>query len=67
LIITVGPPWFISSVLDCIGWLQPDAAPEPQGCREFSMYGPAVIWTDEPNAPSRNIVISAASAGQHCP
>ena len=64
LLIQVGPPWKINpDGKDCTSanW---------SGCL-FLPGGTAIavlnIWTDDPNAPARNIVMSAAAPGQMCP
>jgi hypothetical protein len=64
--VTVGPPWYIADGYTC-AWFLPEATLPPMGCVKHPGYAGFTIWTDDPNAPSRNIVISAASPGQSCP
>ena len=63
MIVTVSPPWHIG--LAGTGFCPGSSA---DYCKVFGAMSPdIVIWTTDPNAPSRNVIVSAAMAGQTCP
>jgi hypothetical protein len=65
LIVRVGPPWFISQADNC-AFFYPEASLPPTGCAEFSAIGSITVFTTDPHAPARNIMISSG-VGDHCP
>jgi hypothetical protein len=64
--LVVGAPWkidyFVNSSSQVCG-----GADSVSGCELLPYeFNPIVVWTDDPNAPSRNIVIEETDAGK-CP
>jgi hypothetical protein len=61
ILVTVGPPWKISSEDPCSPPI------DSGGCGYLpNGFGILSVWTDDPTAPARNIVITAATPGQNC-
>ena len=66
LMLTVGAPWHVAS------WSGPSGGPYcPSGnsaCSVFPSTGVSIgVWTDSPDAPARNALITAVPTGTTCP
>jgi len=66
LMLTVGAPWHVAS------WSGPAGGPfcpfGDAGCSVFPSTGVAIgVWTDDPNAPARNALVTAVPTGTTCP
>jgi hypothetical protein len=66
--VRVEPPWWIGDVLGISSLYCPDDSQmdNAQGCYAMRGERTFLIWTDDPNAPARNITIEPIAMGQTC-
>lgn len=63
--VTVGPGWRLPTGTSASNWC--GELSDKRTCRIFSGSTSVLITTDDANAPSRNVEIVAATAGDSCP
>jgi hypothetical protein len=66
--VRVEPPWWIGDILGLSSLYCPDDSQmdKGQGCYAQRQERTFLIWTDDPNAPARNITIEPIERGQGC-